>query len=238
MSSWTWFQGVWNRIWVGRHEGAVLVPRNQATHSGPSGFQCNNVGPNSLGFLGLGVGVGGIILEKQLSGWKLRLFLFFFFFFFWPHAEVPRPGIEPKPQQWQCQIVSPLSHQGTPWKGGFFFFNFYGCTCSLWKFPGWESNQICSCRPTPQPQRRQLRGLICNLHHSLWQCWIFNPLNEARNWTLILMATSQVLNPRSHKGNSKPEAFWTAPGKDLGTRTRTRRKKKNMWYSTYALGSS
>ena len=30
------------------------------------------------------------------------------------HAEVPRPGIEPEPQQWQCWILNPLSHQGTP----------------------------------------------------------------------------------------------------------------------------
>ena len=43
--------------------------------------------------------------------------------FFWPHpwhAEVPRPGIEPLPQewpvqhQWQCQILNLLSPQGTP----------------------------------------------------------------------------------------------------------------------------
>ena len=33
----------------------------------------------------------------------------------WPrHAEAPRPGREPVPQQWQCQILNPLSHQGTP----------------------------------------------------------------------------------------------------------------------------
>ena len=42
---------------------------------------------------------------------------FFPFFFFWPHPQqggVPGPGIEPAPQQWQCQILNPLSHQGTP----------------------------------------------------------------------------------------------------------------------------
>ena len=33
---------------------------------------------------------------------------------------------------------------------------------------------------------------ICNLHHSLWQCQIINPLSEARNQTYILMDTSQV----------------------------------------------
>ena len=47
------------------------------------------------------------------------------FFFFLPHSchgEVPEPGIELKPQQWQPQIPNPLSHHGTPtqslyWKG-------------------------------------------------------------------------------------------------------------------------
>ena len=42
---------------------------------------------------------------------------------FWPllwRAEVPRPGIKPTPQQqlellqWQCQILNPLCHKGTP----------------------------------------------------------------------------------------------------------------------------
>ena len=28
---------------------------------------------------------------------------------------------------------------------------------------------------------------LCNLHHSLWQCWILNPLSEARDRTYILM---------------------------------------------------
>ena len=38
-------------------------------------------------------------------------------FFFWPHpwhAQVPRPEIKPPPQQWQCQVLNLLSHQGTP----------------------------------------------------------------------------------------------------------------------------
>ena len=35
---------------------------------------------------------------------------------------------------------------------------------------------------------------ICNLHHSSWQHWIVNPLNEARDQTCNLMNTSQVLH--------------------------------------------
>ena len=40
---------------------------------------------------------------------------------------------------------------------------------------------------------------ICDLHHSLKQCWILNPLNRARDQICILMDTSQ---PLSHSGNS------------------------------------
>ena len=43
---------------------------------------------------------------------------------------------------------------------------------------------------------------IGNLCHSLQQCQILNPLSEAREWTYILMDTSQVLNPLSCNGSS------------------------------------
>jgi len=33
---------------------------------------------------------------------------------------------------------------------------------------------------------------ICDLHHSSWQCWILNPLSEARDRTCILTDTSRV----------------------------------------------
>ena len=39
--------------------------------------------------------------------------------------------------------------------------------------------------------------LVCNL----W-CQILNPLTEAGDWTYVLMAISQVLNPMSHNGKS------------------------------------
>ena len=34
---------------------------------------------------------------------------------------------------------------------------------------------------------------VCDLHHSSWQCQIFNPLSEVRDWTFILMDTSHVI---------------------------------------------
>ena len=36
---------------------------------------------------------------------------------------------------------------------------------------------------TPDPSH------ICNLYHSLWQCWILNPLREAKDHTHMLMDT-------------------------------------------------
>jgi len=50
---------------------------------------------------------------------------------------------------------------------------------------------------------------ICNLCFSLWQCHIPNALSEARDWTCILMNTSQALNPLSHNGNSSPLDSWS-----------------------------
>ena len=51
-------------------------------------------------------------------------FFLFFLFFFWLHpwhAEMPRPGIEPAPQQWQHQIAWPPGNSQIPvvltWNG-------------------------------------------------------------------------------------------------------------------------
>ena len=44
---------------------------------------------------------------------------------------------------------------------------------------------------------------IFNLHHRLWQGWIFIPLSEDRGQTYILMDTSWVLNLLSQNGNTE-----------------------------------
>ena len=43
---------------------------------------------------------------------------------------------------------------------------------------------------------------ICDLHHSLQQGQILNPLSEARDWTHILLDTSWILNLLNHNGSS------------------------------------
>ena len=69
----------------------------------------------------------------------------------------------------------------------FFFFFFQHM-----KFPGSGLNQSYSCRPMPQTQQRGVRALF-DLHQGWWQHRMLNPLREARDWTRVLMDTSQVI---------------------------------------------
>ena len=39
------------------------------------------------------------------------------------------------------------------------FCHFLGRTSGIWRFPGWELNQSCSHRPTPEPQQRRIRAV-------------------------------------------------------------------------------
>ena len=48
---------------------------------------------------------------------------------------------------------------------------------------------------------------ICDLHHSLWQYQILNPLNEARDRTASSWRLHGVLNPLSHNENSQKSVF-------------------------------
>ena len=47
---------------------------------------------------------------------------------------------------------------------------------------------------------RQDPSHICDLHHSSQQCWLLNPLNEAKYQTCILMDTSSIHFCWSTKG--------------------------------------
>ena len=48
---------------------------------------------------------------------------------------------------------------------------------------------------------------VCNLWGSFWQRQILNPLSKARDWTQILMDTSQVLDLLSQNRTSKDVFF-------------------------------
>ena len=82
-----------------------------------------------------------------------------------------------------------------------FFIYFQGYTRGICKFPGQGSNWSYSCwytiaTATPDASR------ICNLYHSSWQCWIPNPLSEARDQTHNLIDTSQILFTLRRNRNS------------------------------------
>ena len=62
------------------------------------------------------------------------------------------------------------------------FFSFYGHTRSKWKFSGQGSNQSC-------------RFDLC---HSLWQCWIFNPLEQRQGLNVHPHRDCRILNLLSH----------------------------------------
>ena len=70
---------------------------------------------------------------------------------------------------------------------------------------------------------------ICDLYHSFRQCWMLNPLNEARDWTHILTDTSRVLYTLSHNGKSLSLYFdgsWTPLTKEEGKSINQTNKQK------------
>ena len=58
---------------------------------------------------------------------------------------------------------------------------------------------------------------VCDLHHSSWQCWILNPLSEARYQTHNLMLPSQIHFCCAMTGTPKIHLF-----------------QKNFWSSHHA----
>ena len=75
----------------------------------------------------------------------------------------------------------------------FFFFFFFGPfrgTRGIWRFPGEGSNRSYSCRPTPQPQPRQIWAASATYTTAHRQHQILNPLRRPRiepatSWFLV-----------------------------------------------------
>ena len=51
-------------------------------------------------------------------------------------------------------------------------------------------------------------NLVCDLHQSSWQRWILSPLSKARDWTWVLMDTSQVRYHWAMTGTPNAEIIW------------------------------
>ena len=122
----------------------------------------------------------------------LQFVIIFIYLFFgrghavaWCGISVPRPGIEPGPQWWNHWALT-TGPPGNSW--ALFFKMMIVARYIIWRFihglDQWNPSHV------------------CDLCHSSQQCWILNPLSEARDQTCNLKDTSQVCNPLSHSRNS------------------------------------
>ena len=59
---------------------------------------------------------------------------------------------------------------------------------------------------------------FCDLQHSSLKCRILNPMSEPRDWSLILLDTSRVLNLLSHNANSYliTDKYWDKRLAEIG----------------------
>ena len=105
--------------------------------------------------------------------------------------------------QWQRWLQGSSRDTYVCWSSFYFcFFCFLGLHLPHMEVPrrGVKSElQLPACATATAT--REL-SCVCNLHHSSWQCWILNPLSEARDWTHILVHNIRVCDPLSHNGNS------------------------------------
>ena len=85
-----------------------------------------------------------------------------------------------------CLGCNPIPHRFC-----FFFFSFYSCTCSIWKFPDSGSNGSCTCQPTSQPGQHQIRA--------------------ASATSAAACSNTKSLTHRERPGN-KPTSSWTLVG--------------------------
>ena len=85
----------------------------------------------------------------------------------------------------------------------FFFFPFYSCTCSIWKFSDSGPNWSCSCWPTLQPQHWIRAASVtctaaCGHARSLTR-WARPGMEPTSTWTLWWVLDP----PTSHNRNSR-----------------------------------
>ena len=100
--------------------------------------------------------------------------------------------------------------------------------CFLWhvEVPGLEVETERQLPAYPTATATWDPSHICNEPHlwpthSLWQHWILNPLNEARDRTRILTDILSVLHPLSHNRNSAIGFLYP--------RKEKKKKKKGIW---------
>ena len=137
-------------------------------------------------------------MELLLCRKRPYFFSLLFFFFFWGGGMQSSWVRDhtwamqwPELQQWQYQILNLMSHQGTP-KCPFSFLVFLGPHLGHMQVPrlGVKSELLTLAYATATAMLDLSRG--CDLHPSSWQCWIPDPLSEARDQMCILMDSSRI----------------------------------------------
>ena len=110
-------------------------------------------------------------------------------------------SIRPKPQQWQYQILNPLSLQGTLSIDFFFLVFFRAMPVAYGRSQAGVKLELqlpAYATTTAMPDL----NCICDLDHRSQQHWILNPLSEARDQTRNLVVPSQDSFLLRHDGNS------------------------------------
>ena len=84
----------------------------------------------------------------------------------------------------------------------FFFFFFFFLNGHPTVNGGSQDRAQVELKPPAYATATAMWDLSCirNPHHSSLQCWILNPLNEAKDWTRILMDARQIRFPWSMTG--------------------------------------
>ena len=120
--------------------------------------------------------------------------MFYLFISFWPqHAvldvgiSVPTPEIEPRSQQWKGQIITTKPPENSQACFVLFFVFCLGLCPQHMEVLGLVVKSKLQLPAYTTATAMPDLSHIYNLRHSSWQCWILNPLSEARDWTHILL---------------------------------------------------
>ena len=117
------------------------------------------------------------------------------------HMEVPGPGIES-----MCWTSNQTHTSTVTWAAAVRFFFFFFLNLYLWHMDVSQARNQIGAAATGLHHSHSNSNAGFEPHlwlfHSLWQCQILNPLNEARDWTSSSGTLDPVLNPLSHNGNA------------------------------------
>ena len=79
----------------------------------------------------------------------------------------------------------------------FILLSFYSCTCSIWKFLGYASNQSCSHQPAPQQHQCQIWAMSVTCTTALsnvrsFTHWVRPGIESVSSWLLVRFVTTEL----------------------------------------------